>query len=373
MRKLERAIQEILASGGTIERESLADLADAYKRKELNKRALEALKLCAEKYAETYLQAYFEVVPWDQGVMFEAETFSRIYRFVEEKTGGFRMVDTQIITSVLQEKPCSILIFRLILGYSLDEIELILQKVAGVSFGKDKLREIEQRCENATASLIRQWSERAIPVLATFFFKVAHGHTFAKLEDIPEANFMRRAKVLRLDPARGWEGVSEMASGGVAFVDLLYQRYVGGTVRQALDMGSALKADILEEPIRLLLTGKRIPFYQTRPRERIQGWEQAPDFLIPSRETPEVVIEAKVAEDGGTARDKASRIERLARMAKAKDAVCIAVIDGKGFRRINDVLVPILVNCQGRVFSYSNLRDILTLPEIARWMGRASA
>ena len=142
-------------------------------------------------------------------------------------------------------------------------------------------------------------------------------------------------------------------------MDLLYQRYVGGTVRQALDMGSALKADILEEPIRVLLSDKRIPFYQTRPRERIEGWEQAPDFLIPSKELAEVVIEAKVAEDGGTARDKASRIERLARIAEAKNVVCIAVIDGKGFRRINDVLVPILVNCKGRVFSYSNLRELL--------------
>jgi len=369
--KFERAVEEILTRGGTVERQSLAVLAEAYKTRELRKRAFEALKLCAQKYAETYLQAYFEVVPWDQEVMYEVETFERIYRFVEEKTGAFRRVKPETIATVLQENPCAILIFRLVLGYSFDEIELILQKRFGVSFGKDKLREIEQRCEQATASLLKQWREKVVPILSTFFFRAVYGETFAKLEGISEASFRRRAKVLKLDPARGWESVSEMASGGVAFVDLLYQRYVGGTVRQALDMGSALKADILEEPIRSLFSGQRIPFYQTRPRERIEGWEQAPDFLIPSKELAEVVIEAKVAEDGGTARDKASRIERLARIAEAKNAVCIAVIDGKGFRRINDVLVPILANCKGKVFSYSNLRELLTLPEIAKWVGQA--
>lgn len=370
MAKLQMAIEEILARGGTVERQSLAVLAEAYKTKELKKRAFEALKLCAEKYAETYLQAYFEVVPWDQEAMYEVETFGRIYRFVEERTGTFRRVKPETIAAVLQEKPCAILIFRLVLGYSLDEIELILQKGFGVSFGKDKLREIEQRCETATARLLKQWGERVVPILSTFFFQAAYGETFAKLEGIPEASFKRRAKVLKLDPARGWESISEMASRGVAFVDLLYQRYVGGTVRQALDMGSALKADILEEPIRVLLSDQRIPFYQMRPRERIEGWEQAPGFLIPSKAAAEVVIEAKVAEDGGTARDKASRIERLARIAEAKGAVCIAVVDGKGFRRINDALVPILANCKGKVFSYSNLRELLTLPEIAKWRGK---
>lgn len=128
----------------------------------MKKRAFEALKLCAEKYAETYLQAYFEVVPWD-----EVETFERIYRFVEEKTGAFKRVMPEIIAAVLQEKPCAILIFRLVLGYSLDEIELILQKGVGVSFGKDKLREIEQRCEKATARLLKQWGERVVPILST--------------------------------------------------------------------------------------------------------------------------------------------------------------------------------------------------------------
>lgn len=60
----------------------------------------------------------------------------------------------------------------------------------------------------------------------------------------------------------------------------------------------------------------------------------------------------------------------MVRIAEAKGVVCIAVVDGKGFRRINDVLVPILANCKGKVFSYSNLREILTLPEIAKWRGK---
>lgn len=372
MQEIERVVEETCSRGGTLDRATIALLAQAYHTEQLKEKAFEALKFCARKYADVYLQAYFEVVPWDQEALYDAEAFEGIYRFVTEQTGIFRNVEPDVIVAVLHEKPCAVLIFRLILGYSLDEIELVLAKKFGVFFSKDKLREIEQKCHEASPGLLRQWRSDVAPVLSLFFYKTAYGETFAGLEGIPEERFKRRAKVLKLDFSRGWESVFEMASRGVLFADLLYQRYIGGSVRQVLDIGSALKADILEEPVKALLESQRIPFYQTRPRERVGGWEQAPDFFIPNRERPEVVIEAKVAEDGGTARDKASRIERLARIAQAKGAVCIAVVDGKGFRRINDVLVPILVNCKGKVFSYSNLRELLALPEIAQWAGKAT-
>ena len=38
---------------------------------------------------------------------------------------------------------------------------------------------------------------------------------------------------------------------------------------------------------------------------------QAPDFVIPNEFNPEVVIEAKLTEDDGTARDKVTRVQHL--------------------------------------------------------------
>lgn len=39
---------------------------------------------------------------------------------------------------------------------------------------------------------------------------------------------------------------------------------------------------------------------------------QAPDFVIPSEFNAQVVTEAKLTEDDGTARDKVTRLQRLA-------------------------------------------------------------
>lgn len=133
-----------------------------------------------------------------------------------------------------------------------------------------------------------------------------------------------------------------------------------------MDASSSIKADILEGALVRLLAENAIPFYRTRARERIPGWEQAPDFLLPTREQPVVVVEAKLAEDGGTARDKAARIERLCREARKKGVLPVAVIDGKGFYRINDVTAPILRNTLGETYTLKTLPRLLELAEIKR-------
>jgi len=367
----ENAIYTTLQEGGSIDRDTISLLAGAYYVSDLKSSAEKALRLCARKYAATYLRAYFELVPWDSQAIHQKDQFKRLYTFVADQTGSFKSVTKDTIEKILVQKPCAILIFRLILGYSPDEIELILGTKYGLRFGKDRIREIEQRGEGANKSSLRLWRSQVAPKLAEFIYNAALGQAFVKVEGIDEGLFKQRAAVLNVDPTKGWVAVAEMANRGIPFYELLYQRYIGGAVRQALDMSSAIKADILEGPLSTFLKRYLIPFYKTGPRERIEGWEQAPDFLIPDKDNPELIIEAKVAEDGGTARDKASRIERLARFAHSKGIICIAIIDGKGFRRINDVLVPILINCRGKVFSYSNLSELLTLPEIAKWIGKS--
>lgn len=78
-----------------------------------------------------------------------------------------------------------------------------------------------------------------------------------------------------------------------------------------------------------------------------------------------MALEAKLAEDGGTARDKAARIERFCIEARKKGVSPIAVIDGKGFYRLNDVTAPILKNTRGETFTLKTLERILGLPQIA--------
>ena len=72
-----------------------------------------------------------------------------------------------------------------------------------------------------------------------------------------------------------------------------------------------LVGDILETAIRELLTRHGISYRKTKRAQRVQGFEQAPDFIVPNEFNPQVIIEAKIAEDDGTARDKVTRVQHL--------------------------------------------------------------
>jgi hypothetical protein len=69
------------------------------------------------------------------------------------------------------------------------------------------------------------------------------------------------------------------------------------------DSVSEVVGDSLEVRIEESMDAAGISFRKTKRLERIPGFDQAPDFLVPDEFSPKVVIEAKVAEDDGTARD----------------------------------------------------------------------
>ena len=54
-----------------------------------------------------------------------------------------------------------------------------------------------------------------------------------------------------------------------------------------------------------------ISFRKTKRAERLTGFDQAPDFIVPDEFNPNIVIEAKITEDDGTARDKVTRVQHL--------------------------------------------------------------
>lgn len=68
--------------------------------------------------------------------------------------------------------------------------------------------------------------------------------------------------------------------------------------------------DSLESAIEVL-TQAGISFRKTKRAERIEGFDQTPDFIIPSEFNPQIIIEAKITEDDGTARDKVTRIQHI--------------------------------------------------------------
>lgn len=87
---------------------------------------------------------------------------------------------------------------------------------------------------------------------------------------------------------------------------------------------------------------------------------------MPDEYAPAVIIEAKIASDDGTARDKADRIQTLAEMRdkRVRDGLpafeLVACIDGRGFGVRRADMRRIVLNTKGKVFSLSTLDSLIS-------------
>ncbi|RJF41513.1 hypothetical protein D4740_08985 [Actinomyces sp. 2119] len=83
---------------------------------------------------------------------------------------------------------------------------------------------------------------------------------------------------------------------------------------------------------------------------------------------------AALARDGGTARDKAHRFERLrAESVRLGGVPLVGVLAGLGWARVNDTLGPVIRDTDGRVFTLSNLTQMLTVSPFPQLIGAAPA
>jgi len=88
-------------------------------------------------------------------------------------------------------------------------------------------------------------------------------------------------------------------------------------------------------------------------------------------QAPTVILESKVAEDGGTARDKAARIQGLAATAHQRGLVACAVVDGKGWSERAKALIGVILATEGRTYTLSTLPHLLAVPELSGLRGTA--
>src|SRR5262245_13136777 len=174
-------------------------------------------------------------------------------------------------------------------------------------------------------------------------------------------------KIHRLDKADMKAGASTlraMAELGVPYAMLLYERFLGRPFAGHRDSVSELVGDVMESAIEAVLSAAGISYRKTKRAESIVGFEQTPDFIIPSEFNPQVIIEAKITEDDGTARDKVTRVQHLERLStqgqppdQPKFEV-IACIGGRGFGVRRSDMRKLLYATKGKIFTL-NLLDKL--------------
>jgi hypothetical protein len=178
-------------------------------------------------------------------------------------------------------------------------------------------------------------------------------------------------RLAQVDTSQGLASVQRVAEAGVPYPALLYERFLGRPFATHRDSVSEIVGDIIENAVSQALIGAKIPFHKTGRAERIAGFDQAPDFLIPTSAAPKIVIEAKLTQDDGTARDKVTRVQHLDRLSDGgRRFEVVACIDGRGFRIRREDMKKLILATRGKVFSVATMEHLVRFTSLKDYAER---
>lgn len=141
---------------------------------------------------------------------------------------------------------------------------------------------------------------------------------------------------------------------------------------------SERRGDLIEDAVEQIFLDEGIPYVRTGAHNQHQIAEEfqvtvlpAPDFIVyDGSNALRAMLACKGANDGGTARDKALRFERLRDESIRLGGIpLIAVLAGLGWTRVNDTLGPVVRDCDGRVFTLATLPAMLTVAPFPTLIG----
>lgn len=319
----------------------------------------------ADRLYRPHLAANFAFVP--QREDYELDTFARTYAHAAAATDRFRNASVARLASLLTEHPESLLVFRTIIGYTPNELAVasreVAKKAGGKGIGASRIKSIEHggRISEAPARILAETIDRLV--------------SRSMWGEAPDG---LRSKLDKIDTAEGWDSVRRLAAEGVPYEAFLHQRHMGGAFRQLLDASSEARGEMLEAAVATLFQEQGVPHLRTGSHNQGEvatrfnlTMTPAPDFVVfepPS--TLRAILECKLTNDGGTARDKASRFRSLRQEAVRLGGVPVfAVLDGLGWERINDALAPVVQHCDGRVFTLETLPEMLETEPFPRLVG----
>lgn len=302
------------------------------------------------------------------------ETFSEGYEELKRVTGGFARTEPAAIFSAALQRPIILVVLRSILGFTPPEWAYLAANRRGVEIPQNAARALDRRIRtNPTiplgAGALNLARVRAL--VDTACELIENGR--------PPISDLKLHRLDKADTQHGLTSVKQLADLGAPYAMLLYERFLGRPFAGHRDSVSELVGDGLETAIEQQLSEAGISFRKTRRAERIPGFDQAPDFIVPDEFQPRVIIEAKLTEDDGTARDKATRIIRLCQMAEAREREgkrryeVIACLAGRGFGVRREDMRQIILHTRGKVFTPKTLGRLIQCSSLREFRTRHSS
>lgn len=305
------------------------------------------------------LESEFLTLPKGKGFV-EYAVFETGYEALKRATSGFASLDPAAVLDTVRQTPIAFIVLRTMLGFTPPEWAYVATQRTGVEVTQGAVRSLDRGVrvtplkplsqDEATQQRLKALVDAACILLS---------------EGAPSTP---AGKIHRLDKADTRGGLTDLrsiAQLGAPYPMLLYERFLGRPFAGHKDSVSELIGDSLEVRIEELLTGVGISPRKTKRAEKISGFDQAPDFIISDEFNPQVVIEAKIAEDDGTARDKITRVQHLAHLSSvaqpegSRRFEVVACIGGRGFGIRREDMKKLLLATRGKVFTLKTMGRLI--------------
>ena len=304
------------------------------------------------------LQFQFLVLPRGSGFIQYAD-FQSAYETLKAHTRGFREVNIERVWDALAADALVFVVVRTILGFSPPEWADIVRSETEAEIPQGAVRDLDRRVRQERALFQASGIEQTVAGRRARTLMEVAVHLLMKGAPLqPRGMIHRLAKV---DTTDGLSSLQNAANLHVAYDALLYERYLGRPYASHRDAVSELVGDVMENAIEEHLASHNITYRKTGRAERVEGFAQAPDFFIPTELAPAVIIEAKLTNDDGTARDKVARLLRLAAMRDERERAgdpsfeVVACIDGRGFGVRRQDMRDLITATRGKVFTFATI------------------
>ena len=313
------------------------------------------------------LRSEFLVLPKGAGFI-EYSVFERGYEALKTATAGFSHLDPEKVFPVTVSEPISIAVLRSMLGFTPSEWGYVATRTTGIEVSQGTARSLDRKARMApekTININDSTKERLKALVKTACQLLAAG--------IPDVAGDRLHRLDKADTRYGIAGIQNLARLGVPYSMLLYERFLGRPFAAHRDSVSERIGGALEAAIEDVLSGAGVSYRKTKRAERIEGFDQAPDFIVPSEFNPQVIIEAKITEDDGTARDKGTRVQHLEALSRAAGSggnpkyAVIACIGGRGFKGRREDMMKMIVATRGKVFTADTLNRMIDCTRLSEF------
>lgn len=305
----------------------------------------------------------------------EFTDFEAAYKVLFAETRGFvEFTEETVWEAVLKDSRC-FAVLRAILGLSPPEWADITFDEREIKIEQDDAREFisNSRSNNEYIGKAHREGKNDLVVQVKAMVSVAVSYISCGAPTT-DSDLIHRKDLV--DISKGLTSLVQAASQGIAYESLLYERHLGRPFATHRDSVSGIVGNAMENSVEGILKHSNIPYVRDKSRMKMPGFEQKPDFLVPSIGQAEIIIEAKIAQDDGTARDKVARIRRLANSYGALRSdgkpklELIACVDGRGFGiRANDI-TQLINMTEGKLFTMSDLDKLIAHTKLREFVGK---